>query len=100
MSNHRLNKKEAIKLITPVIDGEVAEEQTRAFFRFIQDDREVHRCFEAEKRVKELLRLRLPRHRAPTRLRRRVKSLLSGYRLWRKGNNPISLSPNDGYGEE
>ena len=83
MSKRQLHREEAIKLITPVVDGEAAEEASRAFFQYIEKDAEVNWYFEEEKSVKSILRQKLPRYQAPSHLRRRIKLLL---RRFHKGN--------------
>jgi hypothetical protein len=80
MSQHQIHRKEAIKLITPVIDGEAAEESNRAFFQYIKQDAEVSWYYREEKLIKHLIRNNLPRYKAPSRLRNRIKILVGQIR--------------------
>lgn len=76
MVNTQLQREEAIQLITPVIDGEVTAERSRAFFRYIQQDHEIKRRYEEEKLIKYLIRVQLPRFEAPPHLRKRIEYVL------------------------
>lgn len=77
MSDLKLTKDEAIRLITPVVDKEVEKEKRIAFFEFIEKDDEVRLQYESHKRVKKLVSNRYPRIKAPEQLRKRVNVFLS-----------------------
>lgn len=77
MEKSPLTKKEALELVTAVVDGEVNEETRRAFFASLQYFGDVRRQFQSEKAVKQLLRERMPREKAPAHLRSRIRYLLS-----------------------
>ena len=77
MSDLKLTKDEAIRLITPVVDKEVEKEKRIAFFEYIEKDDEVRLQYESLKRVKKLVSNRYPRIKAPEQLRKRVNDFLS-----------------------
>ncbi len=76
MSDRRLTKKEAYRLITSIVDDEVDEETRTEFFTFIEGDEEVKREFESVKRLKSLIATRCPYHKAPDTLKYRIKQVL------------------------
>lgn len=78
MSNRSLSKREALELITPVIDSEVSEETRDAFLRFIEGNPEVRRQFNSQKKIKELIATRCPCSKAPESLHKRVRELAAG----------------------
>ncbi|MDZ7773872.1 MAG: hypothetical protein U5K31_14195 [Balneolaceae bacterium] len=78
MSNRSISKGEALELITPVIDGEVSEETRDAFLRFIENNQEVRRQYQSQKKIKELIVTRCPFCQAPESLRERVRELAAG----------------------
>lgn len=76
MSEYKLSKREAIDLITPVVDNEVSDEEKKAFFEYIQQDEEVRRKYQTALNIKKLLGDRCPRTKAPDSLRDRVCSII------------------------
>lgn len=76
MSNERLTKERAIKLITSVVDGEVDDNTRTSFLRYIEEDDEVRKQYESIKRVKKLVSERCPSHKAPDSLKLRVQQFL------------------------
>ncbi len=76
MSEERLTKEQAIKLITSVVDGEVDERTRSSFLNYIEEDSEVRNQYESIKRVKKLVSERCPSHKAPDSLKMRVHKFL------------------------
>lgn len=77
MSKDQLNKEEAIKLITSVVDGEVDDETRASFLEYIEEDEEVRAEYESIKRIKKLIAEHCPVHKAPETLKIRVRQFLS-----------------------
>ena len=78
MSASKLTKKEAIELISPVVDDEVDEDTRIAFFAYIQNDESVRTKYESMKRLKDVVSTRCPCASAPMRLKKRVQNFLEG----------------------
>lgn len=76
MSDERLTKEEAIKLITLVVDGEVDESTRSSFLEYIEEDSEVRHQYESIKRIKKLVAERCPTHKAPDSLKLRIQKFL------------------------
>ncbi|NGP76194.1 hypothetical protein G3570_06095 [Balneolaceae bacterium YR4-1] len=76
MSDERLTKERAIKLITSVVDGEVDQKTRSSFLNYIEDDSEVRNQYESIKRIKKLVAERCPSHKAPDSLKLRVQQFL------------------------
>ncbi len=89
-----LHREEAVKLITPVVDGEAGEEQCRAFYRYIERDIEVKRRYEEEKWIKYLIRHQMTRFEAPPRLKKKVSSLLDEFHLRERQKRYVPASKN------
>lgn len=77
MGKHKLTKREALDLITPIVDGEVDDATREAFFNFIKKNADVRKQFESEKRIKNLTSSRCPYYKAPDSLKNRISSLIS-----------------------
>ncbi|MDX1618353.1 MAG: hypothetical protein R3224_06175 [Balneolaceae bacterium] len=77
MSSSDLTKREALKLITAVVDDEVSESVRAAFFAFIERNEDVRTKYESEKQVKRIVAERYPYAKAPDRLHRRVRNFLN-----------------------
>lgn len=94
MSDERLTKEEAIKLITLVVDGEVDENTRMSFLKYIEEDSEVRSQYESIKRIKKLVSERCPTHKAPDSLKLRVQKFLlqeqGKLKELKKNNNDIS----------
>ncbi len=95
MSKHRLTKREALNLVTPVVDGEVEEPVREAFFSFIKNNDHVRKQYESEKRLKNLVSERCPCSKAPESLKRRVHSFLDSC-----GEEAASERTKNGHDEE
>lgn len=52
----KLNRKKAIELITPVIDGESTDEEARVLFDYMKKDEHVRKLYEAEQEMKMFVR--------------------------------------------
>lgn len=90
MSDERLTKERAIKLISSVVDGEVDEKTRITFLNYIEEDNEVRKQYESIKRVKKLVAERCPSHKAPDSLKLRVQQFL----LQEQGKlNPLDNTP-------
>ncbi len=87
MSTQELSKREAIILITPVVDEEASKQEKDAFFAFIQHDNEVRRKYEAARNIKKLVSNRCPRMKAPESLCERVKMIIASQQLIRENQN-------------
>lgn len=78
MPESNLTKKEALELITPVVDDEVEEGIRIAFFKYIEKDSDVRDKYESVKRLKELVATRCPCVKAPHHLKEKIRHILSG----------------------
>ena len=76
MDQSRLTKREALDLITPIVDGEVDDATREAFFNFIKENADVRKQYESEKRIKNLTSSRCPYYKAPDSLKNRVSHLI------------------------
>lgn len=85
MSEERLTKEEAFKLITSVVDDEVDKATQDSFFQYVKSDPEVRSEYESVKRIKQLVEERCPREKAPDRLKVRVQEFI--FEEIRKENN-------------
>lgn len=72
----KLNKKEAIRLLTLVVDNEASEEEKIAFFKYIQSDKEVKKKYESLLFVKQLLKTKYSRENAPDHLRKKISGII------------------------
>lgn len=86
MSNKRLTKREALDLITPVVDGEVDASTQKAFFKYLKKDLHVRRRFESEQRIKYLLSKKLNKEKAPESLKNRISELVRQQREQQQKN--------------
>lgn len=77
MSGSKLTRKEALELITPVVDDEVDEDTRIAFLAYIQQDESVKSKYESAKRLKNIMATRCPCANAPDRLKQRVKDFIN-----------------------
>ncbi len=64
----KLSRKEAIALITPVIDGEATSKDRRAFFEYLEQDEKVKQLYEQELETKLFLKKNLSNVKAPPEL--------------------------------
>ncbi|MFH5831214.1 hypothetical protein ACG2F4_05965 [Halalkalibaculum sp. DA3122] len=76
MSGSNLTRKEALELITPVVDEEVDEDTRIAFFAYIQQDESVKSKYESAKRLKNIVSTRCPCASAPDHLKKRIRQFL------------------------
>jgi hypothetical protein len=68
----KLNKSEAIKLLSQVVDNEAPEEDKVAFFKYIQTDKEVKKKYESQMFIKKLLKTKYSRKNAPDHLKKKI----------------------------
>lgn len=80
MSLRKLTKHEALEYLTPVIDGEVSEEERLSFLAYLETDEEMKRYYLSHKRIKKLISSRYPFPKAPENLCRSVRSYLESRR--------------------
>jgi len=76
MSDKPLTKRDALDLITPVVDGEVDTSTRQAFLEYIKDNKEIRRQYESEKRIKNLTASRCPYFNAPDSLKSRIHKFI------------------------
>ncbi|MDR8391152.1 hypothetical protein NC796_08390 [Aliifodinibius sp. S!AR15-10] len=76
MSGSKLTRKEALELITPVVDDEVDEDTRIAFLAYIQQDQSVRSKYESAKKLKNVISTRCPCANAPDRLKKRIQHFL------------------------
>lgn len=98
MGKRQLTKVEALSLITPVVDGEVTEEEREAFFDFIAQNEDVRKKYETLKGIKSLVSSRCPCAKAPESLKNRVRQYIQKTRDEDVNDNevPIYDVPNEG----
>lgn len=84
MSKDELSKREAIILITPVVDNEASDREKEALLSFIQHNEEVRRQYESAQRIKQLLSSRCPRTKAPDSLRDKVQMMIKSRQMVRE----------------
>lgn len=77
MKKYQLTKAQALKLITPVVDGEASETEREAFMEFIAENEEVHKKYKAMEKLKSLISSRCSRVKAPRSLQNRVQAFLN-----------------------
>lgn len=68
MEKHELTKVEALRLITPVVDGEATDEEQEAFMNFIAHNQEVRNRYRSIKNLKSVIASRCPAAKAPSSL--------------------------------
>lgn len=90
----KLTRKQAIDLIPCILDGEATEKETRAFFDYLEDDDSVKKQFESLKIVKELIRKKCKRDKAPDRLKNKVSELISDLEWEEHSYSRVDNSPN------
>jgi len=72
----KLTRKQAIKLLTAVVDQEATQDEKSAFMDYIKNDSDLHEQYKSALLIKKLLSERLQRVNAPDHLKKRIKSLL------------------------
>lgn len=76
MSKYQISKIQALKLLTPVVDGEASEAERQAFMEFIAQNEDVRNRYHTMKKLKSMVTERCPRAKAPDSLRNRVSNFL------------------------
>ncbi len=77
MSEKKFTRKQAIKLITPVVDDEVDENTRISFFNYLEKDDKVRSQYESVKRLKEMVETRCPCAKAPDSLKERIQNFIN-----------------------
>lgn len=93
MSKHNLTKVEALKLIVPVVDGEVTDDERQAFMDFIADHPDVRKKYESMKNTKSLLASRCPCETAPDSLKQFVNKVCNESSAEQDTENFVSDMP-------
>lgn len=70
----KINKQNAIDLVTPVADGEASEEETIALYFFMEKNPDVRQLYDDVLWIKRLVRTKAPRYRIPERLRVKIRN--------------------------
>lgn len=76
MKFEKLNKHEALRLVTPVIDNEVCHRTRILFFEHVKRYPEVHFTYKSEHGVKSLLKNRYPKAKASSDFHQRIRSVI------------------------
>lgn len=90
----KLTRKQALDLIPCILDGEATEKECRAFFEYIEDDKVVKKQFDSLKIVKELIRNKCKREKAPDRLKSKVNELIADMEWEEFSCSKVDNSPN------
>ncbi|HLR76812.1 MAG TPA: hypothetical protein VK106_04080 [Balneolaceae bacterium] len=85
MEFERLNKKEALRLVTPVIDNEVCHRTRKLFFEHVKKYPEVHFTYKSAHCVKRLLKKRCPKAKASPDFHQHIRSVIA----FHKENEPF-----------
>lgn len=72
----KLTKKEAIELISSIVDNEASEDERVAFFKFIQKDSAVKNKYESLLLIKQLLKTKYSRKQAPNHLKEKIAGII------------------------
>lgn len=72
----KLSKKEAIELMPSIVDNEATEDETVAFFKYIQNDSAVKKKYESLLLVKQLLKTKYSRKQAPDHLKDKIAGII------------------------
>lgn len=87
MSVPRLSKREALRLITPVVDDEASRQERSDFLASLEHYPEVARQFRSVQNVKQLIRSRCPREKAPHMLVERIQEIIHEFPADRPGRD-------------
>lgn len=72
----KLSRKQALEILTLIVDNEATENDKKAFFTFIQNDDDVRKKYESMLFVKQLLKTKYSPEKAPKHLRKKVSELV------------------------
>ncbi len=72
----KLEKQDAFELVTPVVDGEAGEEESKVFFQYIDTHPDVRQYYEEELWLKKLVRDKVVYESAPDNLKDKVLHLI------------------------
>ncbi len=79
----KLTKKEAIELISSIVDNEASEDEKVAFFKYIQKDSAVKKKYESLLFIKQLLKTKYSREQAPKHLKEKISGIIDDMQ-WEK----------------
>lgn len=89
----KLTRKKALDLLPSIVDGEAGKAEVDAFFAYIEKDDVVRKQYESLKIIKQVLRDKCPRKKAPDHLRNRIKYLVSNLESKKQPATTIEGSP-------
>ncbi|MEX0680424.1 MAG: hypothetical protein WD097_03510 [Balneolales bacterium] len=92
-----LQKKAALELVTPIVDGEATGEEEKAFFKYIESHWDVRLRYEEEEWLKQRVREQYPRKRLPVQARLNVEQMIQ--KLAEEERQSQSLSGNIDHGD-
>jgi len=72
----KLTRKQAIELLTAVVDQEATQEEKSAFLEYVKNDSDLNQQYKSALLIKKLLSERLQRVNAPDHLKKRIKGRL------------------------
>jgi len=72
----KLTKKEAVELMSLVIDNEASEDEKIAFFKYIRKSPDVRKKYESLLYVKQLLKTKYSRESAPKHLKKKIVGII------------------------
>lgn len=90
----KLTRKQALDLIPCILDGEATEKERRVFFEYIEDDKIVKKQFDSLRIVKELIRNKCKREKAPDHLKSKVNELIADMGREEYSYSKVDNSPN------
>lgn len=85
----KLNKQEALLLLSLIVDNESSENEKAAFFRYIQNDEEVRKKYESLLFVKQLLKTKYSPKKAPDHLRQKVADMIEDMEWEKKEKSKV-----------
>src|SRR5699024_9791502 len=86
MRFEKLDKHEALRLVAPVIDGEVCRQTRILFFEHVKKYPEVHFTYKSSHGVKKLLKNRCPKATASADFHQHIRSVIA----FHKENKPFN----------
>lgn len=90
----KLNRKQALDLLPLVVDNEASENQKKAFFNYIQGDAKVKKKYESLLYVKQLLKTKYSREKAPDHLKDKISGILEDLE-WEKEQHSKVDNPSE-----
>jgi len=90
----KLTRKQALNLIPSILDGEATKKESSAFFKHIEHDDVVKKQLESMRFVKQLVKNRFQREKAPDHLKNQISELISDMDWEEKSYSKVDNSPN------